>query len=132
MLKHLRVRDFMSTKLPTFTADLRIADAMQVLLKHRISGALVLDRNGSLVGILTERDCFKTTIDASYHNLMSGTVGDFMSRKLVTVDADDDIMTVAGKFLQHNFRRFPVLDEGVPVGQISRRDVLRALQKANK
>ena len=54
-------------------------------------------------------------------------VSDFMTPDVETVDADMNIVDLAQKFVDHGFRRFPVLRNNRLVGQISRRDVLRAL-----
>jgi CBS domain-containing protein len=45
-----------------------------------------------------------------------------------TVEADASIVEVASMFLQDGYRRYPVLDDNRLVGQISRRDVLKALE----
>ena len=50
-----------------------------------------------------------------------------MSREVQTVEAQSDVVEVAGLFLNSRFRRFPVMKNGRLVGVISRHDVLRAL-----
>jgi CBS domain-containing protein len=52
-----------------------------------------------------------------------------MSRKVEHIDADCSILEAAEKFLHSSFRRFPVLREGRLVGQISRHDIMRALDE---
>ena len=52
-----------------------------------------------------------------------------MSHGAKTVDADDSIVELAEEFLKSKLRRFPVLERQRLVGQITRRDVLRALEK---
>ena len=52
-----------------------------------------------------------------------------MSKNLTTVDIKDNINEVAQKFIDLRFRRFPVLDNGKLVGQISRRDILKVIEK---
>jgi len=104
-------------------------DAIGLLLKHQISGMPVVDPSGKLVGILSERDCLKTLLEAQYHNLPTALVKDLMSTEPTTITPDTDILKVAEIFLNKRFRRLPVVDKGQLVGQISRRDVLRAIQK---
>ena len=125
------VRDYMSTKLITFTPDIDIRLAIQTLLKHKISGAPVIDEQGILVGMLSEKDCIRVLIDGPYNQRPSaqGDVGDYMSRKIKTITAGSRIMDAAYQFVHTPYRRFPVLDNGKLVGQISRRDVLRAIDK---
>lgn len=103
-------------------------DAIVLLLKHQISGMPVVDAEGHLVGILSEKDCLKTLVDAKYHDLPTASVKDLMSGALQVVSPDTDILQVAEIFLNNRFRRLPVVDGGELVGQISRRDVLRSME----
>ena len=120
--------DYMTEKPVTFAPEMEIRRAVQLLLKHRISGAPVLDREGTLVGILSKKDCMKVVFSASYHQDWGGKVSEYMSRKVETVDVNTDIVALAERFLKGPYRRFPVLDNNRVVGQISRHDVLRALE----
>ena len=63
---------------------------------------------------------------------MGNLVSELMSTSVVTVNAESSLMEVAQKFLDLRFRRFPVVEHGKLIGQISRRDVLRALGKHRK
>lgn len=125
------VRDYMAASLVTFTPDMDIQDAINLLVTKKISGAPVVDQHGNLVGILSERDCMKIALNAAYHEEMSGKVKEYMSTDVKTVDAEMNIADLAELFYREPLRRYPVFDdEGRLVGQISRRDVLRALQEA--
>lgn len=122
-------RDYMSVKLVTFTPDMEIHRAINALLKHRISGAPVIDAEGRLVGIISKKDCLRIAFSASYHKDLGGRVLEYMSRDVETVEADTDIVEVAERFLKGPYRRFPVMTNNRLVGQISRHDVLRALEE---
>ena len=122
-------RDYMSARLVTLSPETDIHRAMKILLKNRISGAPVLDEHGNLVGILSKKDCLKVAFNASYHKEWGGRVSEYMSRDVKTVDAGTDIVEVAEIFLKGPYRRFPVLSNDRLVGQISRHDVLRALDE---
>lgn len=126
-LKSCLVRDYMTGKLITFKPDLDVLDAIHELVRHRIAGAPVVDDQGELVGMLSELDCLKVALNAGYYGDWGGPVADFMSTNVQTVDAEMNIVDMAQKFLTSGFRRFPVLHGNRLVGQISRRDVLRAL-----
>lgn len=130
-MKSFPVTKFMAKDLITFHPSNDIKNAIEVILKHQISGAPVVDDQNNLVGMLSESDCIKTIIDGPYNNLPggNGTVGDFMSRKVVTVDASKTILEVAYEFTNTQYRRFPVVDKGRLVGQVSRSDILRAILK---
>ena len=121
------ISDIMATELVTFSPDTIIHKAIQVLLDKRLSGAPVVDATNQLIGVLSKKDCLKVTLSSSYHQDWGGTVRDYMSADVTTIDADMDLVSAAELFLNSNFRRFPVLHDGQLVGQISRHDVLRSL-----
>jgi CBS domain-containing protein len=104
-----------------------ITDAMHELVRNNTSGAPVVDEEGNLVGILTERDCLDAFVKASYHAEPGGPVSGFMSRDVRSVDAETSIMDLARLFVEFKYRRYPVLQGNQIVGVISRRDVLRLL-----
>jgi predicted transcriptional regulator len=120
---------YMARDLITFQPGDDIHLAVKVLLEKSISGAPVVDENGRLVGVLSKKDCFKITFSASYHQDWGGPVSDYMSRDVETIEADTDIVKMAKIFLKSPYRRFPVMSNDRLVGQISRRDVLKALEE---
>lgn len=123
-----KARDYMSTDLVAFTPGTDIHRAIGMLLEKRISGAPVIDDRGRLVGILSSKDCLRVAFSASYHREPGGMVSDYMSRDVKTVDAADDIVAVAEKFVNGPYRRFPVMENGRLVGQLSRHDILKAIE----
>lgn len=128
-LDSLRVRDYMSTKLVTFTPDMEVMRAVNLLVQHGIAGAPVVDKSGKLVGMFSERDCLNVALVASQDTCIAGPVSQFMSTKVVTVDPDMNLTQLASMFLSQSFRRYPVLEDGKLVGQISRSDVMRAINQ---
>lgn len=122
-------RHYMSANLVTFTPDMDVLTAISQLIDKRISGAPVIDRLGNLVGILSEKDCLRVAMQASYHAESAGTVAEYMHRGVKTVDANASIVDVADMFLHDEYRRYPVIQDNRLVGQISRRDVLKALER---
>ncbi len=127
MPDQISVRNFMSTNIVTLDPDLDVLKAIHVLLRHNISGAPVVDQQGALVGMLTERDCMKVALDAAFHQQSGGTVRDYMATDVISVSAEESIVTLARKFYEDTFLRFPVVDGSGMVGIISRRDVMRAM-----
>ena len=101
----MRVRDIMVTKPLTFTSDTDLLDAVCVLVKRRISGAPVVDERGNLIGLLTERDFLEAALVAGYHGERGGCVGDYMSRDVQAVNADDSLFDVATRFIESKRRR---------------------------
>ena len=126
------VKNYMTGKLVTFHPDTDVLDAIHELVDHGIAGAPVTDNRGNLVGMLSELDCMKIALHAGYHGHWGGPVSDYMSSDIETVDADMSIIDLAQLFLEKPYRRYPVMKDHRLVGQISRRDVLRALQDLGK
>ena len=126
-LDTVRVRDYMSTQLITFTAEMEVMRAINELVKHRISGAPVLGKDGKLVGMLSERDCLNVGLVAAQDSCVAGPVSQFMSTRVVSVDPDTNLNQLASMFLSNTFRRYPVVEDDKLVGIISRSDVLRAI-----
>lgn len=118
----------MAKKITTFHPNQNVFEVIDQLIMNSISGGPVVDNDGKLIGIISEKDCLHTTIESSYYTDMGALVSDLMSTNVATVDQNDSVHSVAQKFLDCNYRRFPVLDDDKLVGQISRRDLLRAIK----
>lgn len=129
MKKELNAANIMTKKLITFTPETQVLNAIDTLISYRISGAPVLDDEGNLVGMLSEIDCMETFVQSAYYNEIGGLVKDFMSTEVKSISSSMGIVDLAEYFLETHFRRLPVVDNGKLVGQVSRRDVLRTIQK---
>lgn len=114
----------------TFSPDQKIEDAIKLIIENKISGGPVLNKDRKLVGIISEKDCLKVIVEQAYHNLPSSsrTVSDYMTKEVKTLTPETDVVTAANEFLNTPIRRMPVVDNGTLVGQISRRDILRAAE----
>ena len=128
-MKSVKVADYMARRLHTFSADTNVFAAMKVFLDNGISGAPVVDDAGGLIGVLSEVDLMNVIVHGSYHDDTAGLVSDYMQKEVETVPPDMDIYSLAELFVRDHRRRYPVLDDGRLVGQISRRDVLRAMKE---
>ena len=129
MLQSIKVKDYMTASLTTFTPDMDVMDAVTRFIEKRISGAPVLDEHGNLIGIITERDCVKVALETCYYSGQAGVVADYMQKEVKTIDVDTSILELAQLFYDKPYRRYPVVEVNRLVGQISIRDVLRALEK---
>lgn len=114
----------------TFKPDQSIHVAIATILDKRISGAPVLDERGRLVGNLSEKDCLRIIIDRAHHNLPVGDkkVSDYMSTKVFTFSPKTNVVEAAIEFLNSPIRRYAVVHNGTLIGEISRREILRAAQ----
>ncbi|HOY13259.1 MAG TPA: CBS domain-containing protein [Saprospiraceae bacterium] len=125
-----RITEFMAKDLIVFYPDTDIKQAIKVMVKNKISGAPVVDFQGTLVGVLSEKDCLKPIVDAFYHQRPggSGIVGDYMSTSVKSLSSTKTLIDAAYEFVNSSFKRFPVVDHtGKLLGQISRSDALRVI-----
>ena len=122
----ITVEKYMERNCVMLRPDMDILEASQILVDKKLSGVAVVD-GAKLVGILTERDCFKITLHAGYFSEYGGRVSEYMSTELETVSPGMSIVDMAELFIQKKYRRYPVMDKDMFVGMIDRRDVLRAI-----
>ncbi len=122
----LTARDFMTQRLVTLRPEMDVIQAVQLLLKNRISGAPVVDADGQLVGVFSEKCAMQVVLDAAYEQLPSNQIRLFMDSEPQTIDPDTQLFSIAQVFLLTASRRLPVLENGRLIGQVSRRDVMRA------
>jgi predicted transcriptional regulator len=125
----VRVKDLI-----TFKPETEIMNVVETLLKNRITGAPVLNDKNELVGLIDDKDCLKVLFDSSYHNqpVDNSTVAHFMSNVMRTISVHADIYDVADIFLTSIYKRLLVVDDdGRLAGQISRHDILRAINDSN-
>ncbi len=125
---NITVADYMTRKLITFTPDQSIMEVMEKLIKNRISGAPVVNENNELLGVISEGDCIKHISDSRYHNLpmLNATVAQNMAIDVETIDANMNVFDAARFFIERKHRRFPIVEDGKLVGQISQMDVIKA------
>jgi CBS domain-containing protein len=120
-------RDYMTRDLVTLAPQTEILQALQTLIKRDVAGAPVVDGSGTLLGMLTEKDCMQVALNATYHSEYGGVVADFMSSPAVSISPDAGVVEVVKLFLENRYHRYPVVENGRLIGQVSRRDVMRAL-----
>jgi CBS domain-containing protein len=130
-MSHLpAVSEFMDRYVQTISPDSDIMEAVDFLLEKRVTGALVANSKGELVGILTEYDCLRLLTHGDQHaEAPRGKVKDFMTSNVQTIPPTMDIYYCAGLFMNVSFRRFPVVEERRIVGAITRFDLLRAVRR---
>lgn len=125
------VSDYMTTSLLTFRPDTDVMAAIGQLVKRGHSGAPVCDEAGLLVGMLSEKDCLKVAVVANYEGVSPGVVRDFMSPNVAALSPEMTLLDAATRFLDAPYKRFPVVESGRLIGQISRSDILRAIHDAS-
>ncbi len=128
MAKIYTVADFMDRQFSTFRPDTPMHKAIDTLLDKGLIGATVVDDNGRLLGILSEKDCLKILLQDVFDLAPDATVANYMHPAEQTVPSTTGVVEAAQIFLKNTFRRLPVVDGGKLVGQITRRDLLRGLR----
>lgn len=122
-------RDIMTRSLVTLRPEMSVIDAAEILLKYKISGAPVVDAEGEFLGLLSEFDCLRDVAaaeyDLDYHDAVV-TVADLMTKVAHTTGPETDLFGLAHEFVTLRVRRLPVLEDGRLIGQVSRRDALKA------
>ncbi len=136
--EHLVVRDIMSEGPRTTHPDTPLRDAARDLGRSRVGALPVLDGDGLLVGILTERELLRHMLSAAilggagHHPPVSGTaarrtVRDVMTRQVLAVSPEQPLAEVASLMSNKDVEGVPVVREGHLVGFLSRGDIIRKL-----
>jgi CBS domain-containing protein len=112
----MKVVDVMTANVITITAQHTKQQAARLLSQHRISGLPVINPDQIVVGVVTEYDVISKE---------GQTVGDIMSRGVISVTPDTDLEDVGQILVHERIKRLPVLDHGRLVGIISRADLVR-------
>lgn len=143
----MKAAEIMTANVITIRPEASIAEAAELLLSHRISGAPVVDADGQLVGIVSEGDLLRRveagterrrswwleiftrsdTLAAEYVKAHGRKVADIMTRWIVTVAEDTPLAKVADLLEGHRIKRVPVVRDGKVVGIVSRANVLQAV-----
>lgn len=117
-------REMMTKNLVTLSPGLEVFQAIDVLLRRRISGAPVVEEDGTFLGIFSESSCMRFIVNAAYESLPDAGLMPFVDAHPPSIDPDTDLLTICQTFLDQATRRLPVLEEGRLIGQVSRRDVM--------
>lgn len=101
-----------------------LADVVDKLVECNVGSLLVLDDDGQIAGIITERDILRAC--ASRHgSFEERTVAQHMTVDLITASPHDNVESIMGQMTEHRVRHMPVLDDGKLVGMISIGDIVK-------
>ena len=143
----MRVKDVMTPKVSSVGADETVVNAARLMLRHQISGLPVIDKEGELVGIVTEGDFLRRgelgtqrrrpkwlefvlgpgKLAQEYVQASSKKVEDVMTPDPSTIGEDESLETVVDMMERHRIKRIPVTRGGRVVGIISRANLMHAL-----
>jgi CBS domain-containing protein len=137
----MKARDIMSTPAVTVTAGAQLSKARDILRERGFSALPVVDRTGTLVGVVSEADLIKDRFAAPEAPLGGGAgaagerpgqiVGQVMSSPAAVVEESASLETIADLMLSGRRRSLPVVDGTSLVGVISRSDILRFLASSD-
>ena len=120
-------RDLMQTDLVSVTPETSIMDVVDILGEKRLTGLPVVDGEGNLVGIITEKDVVRIAyqiITDTYDLGTCKTVSDLMITDVITFDPENNLADICQCFMNRPIRRVPVGKNGKLVGIVSRRDII--------
>ena len=108
-----------------------IREALRIMTERDIGAILVVDANGKLEGIFSERDLL-TKVAGIHESYADLPVLQFMTPNPETVTAKDSLAFALHKMDGGGYRHMPVLSDGLPAGVISVRDMVRHITKMSK
>jgi len=143
----MRVKDVMTPKVICVGVDETVVNAARLMLHHQISGLPVVDKEGELVGIVTEGDFLRRgelgthrrrpkwlefvlgpgKLAQEYVHASSRKIEDVMTPDPWTIGEDESLETVVDMMERRRIKRIPVTREGRVVGIISRANLMHAL-----
>lgn len=122
----MNVRDLMAKKVRTCLATHPLTEAARIMWEHDVGAVPVVDTEGRLVGMITDRDiCMHAYLSGNRlgdDEVITAMSGD----RLVTVQPDDEVEAVARSMELNQLRRLPVTKDGKLMGVISLADLARA------
>ncbi|OIP66144.1 MAG: hypothetical protein COT35_04830 [Nitrospirae bacterium CG08_land_8_20_14_0_20_52_24] len=146
----LAAKDLMTRDVITVGPDMPVKELANLLVERHISGAPVVDREGALVGIITEKDLIEsnknihiptvvTLFDAVIYlesekhfkqelkKMAASKVEDIMVRKVVTIGEETSIREIAAIMSERGKGLLPVVRDGKLVGIVGKADIVRSM-----
>lgn len=120
MTKPMTVKSIMHD-ITVISYDAPVLNAVQIMANKDI-GSILVEKDGKISGILTERDVLKKLI-ADEKDPKGFSVGDLCSSELLTINANATILEASDILKAHNIRRLPVEENGKIIGMVTARNV---------
>ncbi len=116
-----QIRDVMNKCVVAIRPETTLAEAVRILDGHHVDSAPVVTAERTLVGMISEQELMDVLFDRAVRDTQ---VSEYMATELVVTSTDDPLARAAQLFVLHGFRRLPVVEDGVLVGIVSRRELL--------
>lgn len=125
--------DFMNQHVEVVTQDMTLTEVIRFLLNHKISNAPVVDQQDQkpvLVGFVSERDCLSALSNELFFGNPSPaqTVKTIMSSHPICITPETELFSIVSIFVNHRLRHLPVVQNGILLGIVSRREILAAME----
>ena len=118
-------RDIMTSNVYTTSPEVSVQEVAQLLVQKDISGVPVINRDGQIIGIVTEADIIgKVNREGLY-------VADIMTPELIFVDEETQVGAIAMLLVERKIKRVPVMRNGKLVGIICRADIVNAVAQGH-
>ncbi len=121
----LKARDVMTKTVISVRRDTPVEDALELLLEHKISGVPVVEKDMTLVGIVTEKDLLGLLFKPQ--DVKEKTVEELMTQPPMNFEENETIERICQFLAKVTFRRVPVTKQGKVVGIVSRPDIIRCI-----
>jgi CBS domain-containing protein len=116
------LEEIMEREVVTIDYTASFEEAVELMFEKKVGGCPVVDRRDRVVGIFTERDVLRYL---SRQKRIDGYASDYMTKSIVTLKPRDTIEDAMRTMIERKLRRLPVIEDGVLVGMITVREVLR-------
>lgn len=118
----MKIRDIMKSPAIAVRPDETVKKALDIMNKQHINGTPIIDEENHVIGIIVKADIYRFLIDPGHYDTCP--VEWVMTKEVVNVDADEDIISAAKKLRKKDVIAMPVLDDGILVGTVSLEDFL--------
>lgn len=116
----MQAKDIMTRDIITVKPGMTTKNLAMMLIKNQISGAPVADKNGKIIGVVSEADLVAKK---------GKDVKAIMSKNIVSVSEDTPVEEIARLMTTHRIKRVPVMRDGAVVGIVSRADIVSAIAR---
>ncbi len=113
-----RIRDVMTTNPQTLPESTTVREAAETMRANDIGDVVIVDDDGKLSGILTDRDIVVRVV-AEARDPRTTRIGDIASRELTAVSPDDPVERAVQLMREHAIRRLPAVERNKVVGIVS-------------
>lgn len=148
----MKARDVMTTHVISISSNATIQDVAELLIKHRISALPVLNKDGGLVGVVSEGDLMRRSevgtdlrrswwlrlligqeaLAAEYVKSHATKVADVMTKRVITAEPMTPLSEIATLLERNSIKRVPIVENGQLVGIVTRANLVQAYAVAHR